>query len=148
MTTFRDPIQPPNSARFLFLDPRARDFYKDWDEVAHDIAAALHREAGRSPYDRALSDLIGQLSTHSQEFRAFWAGHDVRLHRTGVKRFHHPLVGDLVVAFESLDLPTDPGLSLVTYVPREDADRAALTRLASRNTARVKAASEVPTPAG
>ena len=141
LDAFRDPIQPPNSARFLFLDPRARPFYQDWKEVAHDLAAALHGEVGRNPFDRALSDLIGLLSTRSEEFRTLWAGHDVRLHRSGIKRFHHPLVGDLVVAFESLDLPADPGLSLVTYMPRDDADRVALERLAALSTARQKATS-------
>ena len=148
LDAFRDPIQPPNSARYLFLDPRAKAFYQDWDEVAHDIAAALHGEAGRKPFDLALSDLIGLLSTRSEEFRSFWAGHDVRLHRSGIKGFHHPLVGDLVVAFESLDLPADPGLSLVTYMPREAADRAALERLAALNATRQRATTMATSAAG
>jgi transcriptional regulator with XRE-family HTH domain len=111
----RDPIRPPNSARFLFLDPRARTFYADWEKVAHDVVAALHGEAGRNPYDRALSDLVGLLSTRSDEFRVRWASHDVRFHRSGTKRFHHPLVGDLTLAYESLELPADAGLTMVTY---------------------------------
>lgn len=112
---YRDSVRPPNSARFLFLDPRARTFYADWETVAHDIVAALRGEAGRNPYDRALSDLIGLLSTRSDAFRVRWASHDVRFHRSGTKRFHHPLVGDLTLAYESLDLPADPGLTIVTY---------------------------------
>jgi hypothetical protein len=112
---FRDPVRPPNSARFLFLDPRAKSFYADWDKAAHDIVAALRGEAGRNPYDRALSDLVGQLSTRSDEFRLLWAGHDVRFHRSGVKRFRHPLVGDLTLAYEALELPADPGLTIVSY---------------------------------
>jgi transcriptional regulator with XRE-family HTH domain len=111
----RDPAQPPNSARFLFLDPRARTFYLDWETVASDIVATLRGEAGRNPYDRALSDLVGMLSTRSEEFRIRWARHDVRFHRSGTKRFHHALVGDLTLAYESLQLPADPGLTLVTY---------------------------------
>jgi transcriptional regulator with XRE-family HTH domain len=111
----RDPLRPPNSARFLFLDPRARTFYVDWETVAHDVVAALRGEAGRNPYDRALTDLIGLLSTRSEEFRVLWAGHDVRFHRSGTKRFHHPLVGELTLAYESLDLPADAGLTIVTY---------------------------------
>jgi transcriptional regulator with XRE-family HTH domain len=111
----RDPARPPNSARFLFLDPRARTFYIDWDRIAHDVVASLRGEAGRNPYDRALSDLIGQLSTRSEEFRVLWASHDVRFHRSGTKRFHHPLVGDLTLDYESLELPADAGLTLVTY---------------------------------
>jgi hypothetical protein len=108
-------VRPANSARFLFLDPRARIFYTDWEKVAHDVVAALRGEAGRNPYDRALSDLIGLLSTRSDEFRVRWASHDVRFHRSGTKRFHHPLVGDLTLAYESLELPADTGLTMVTY---------------------------------
>jgi transcriptional regulator with XRE-family HTH domain len=111
----QDPIRPANSARFLFLDPRARTLYVDWDSVARDIVAALRGTAGRNPYDRALSDLVGLLSTRSEEFRARWASHDVRFHRSGTKRFHHALVGDLTLAYESLELPADPTLTLVTY---------------------------------
>lgn len=112
---YRDRVRPPNSARFLFLDPAARTFYVDWDTVAHDVVAALRGEAGRNPYDRALSDLIGQLSTRSEEFRVLWGSHDVRFHRSGTKRFRHPLVGDLTLDYESLQLPADPGLALVAY---------------------------------
>lgn len=111
----RDPVRPANPARFLFLDPRARTFYVDWETVAHDVVAALRGEAGRNPYDRALSDLIGLLSTRSDEFRVRWASHDVRFHRSGTKRFHHPLVGELTLAYESLDVPADPGLTIVAY---------------------------------
>jgi len=112
---FRDPARPVNSARFTFLDPRARTFYPDWETLMRDAVAALHGEAGRSPYDRALSDLIGLLSTRSEEFRVQWARHDVRFHRSGVKRMHHPLVGDLTLSYERLELPADPGLAIVTY---------------------------------
>jgi transcriptional regulator with XRE-family HTH domain len=112
---FSDPVRPPNNARFLFLDPRARTFYVDWETTAHDIAAALRREVGRTPHDRSLSDLIGLLSTRSEEFRIEWARHDVRLHRSGTKRFRHPLVGQLTLDYEVLELPADPGLTLVTY---------------------------------
>jgi transcriptional regulator with XRE-family HTH domain len=112
---FRDPVRPVNSGRFLFLDPRARTFYADWEGTARDIVAALRGEAGRNPYDRALSDLIGLLSTRSEAFRVHWARHDVRFHRSGTKRFHHPLVGDLTLTYESLELPADPGMHVVTY---------------------------------
>ena len=112
---FRDPVRPPNLARFLFLDPRSRMLYRDWEKAAHDTAAMLRTEAGRNPYDRSLSDLVGLLSTRSEEFRVRWAAHDVRLHRTGTKRLRHPLVGDLTLVFEMLELPADPGLSVLTY---------------------------------
>jgi transcriptional regulator with XRE-family HTH domain len=79
-----DGQERPNFARFIFLDPRARDFYSDWDSVARDVVAALRSTAGRKPYDRALSDLVGELSTRSEEFRREWARHDVRFHHSGI----------------------------------------------------------------
>ena len=115
LEVFSDPVRPPNTSRYIFLDPRAATFYTDWEAVAHDVVAALRGEAGRNPHDRALSDLVGLLSTRSQEFRTLWAGHDVLFHRTGVKRFHHPLVGDLALTWDALPLPADPGLALATY---------------------------------
>ena len=106
---------PVNLARFLFLDPRAGDFYVDWVKTAHDAVAILRGEAGRNPYDRRLSDLVGELSTRSEEFRARWAAHNVRLHRTGQKQLHHPVAGALELTYEALELPADPGLTMITY---------------------------------
>jgi len=145
----RDPVRPPNSARFLFLDPRARTFYADWETVAHDVVAALRGEAGRNPYDRSLSDLVGLLSTRSDEFRVRWASHDVRFHRSGTKRFHHPLVGDLTLAYESLDLPADEGLTIVTYSAEPgSASETGLRELARWSATRAKLTeAEAPTPA-
>ena len=137
----RDPVRPANSARFLFLDPRGRTFYIDWDTVAHDVVAELHGEAGRNPYDRSLAELIGLLSTRSEEFRVLWASHDVRFHRSGTKRFHHPLVGDLTLAYESLPLPADPGLTLVTYSAEPGSpSEAALEELARWSATRARLA--------
>lgn len=112
---YRDPARPVNHARFIFLEPRAHDFYGDWERAANDTVALLRSEAGRDPYDRNLSDLVGELSTRSDEFRTRWAAHNVRLHQTGAKRFHHPIVGDLDLTFEMMELAADPGLNLLTY---------------------------------
>ena len=86
----------------------ARDFWINWERAADDAVATLRLQAGHTPYDRALTDLVGELSTRSDEFRIRWAAHDVRLHSTGVKHFHHPVVGDLHLAYESFELPADP----------------------------------------
>ncbi|MFG6201513.1 helix-turn-helix transcriptional regulator [Nonomuraea sp. JJY05] len=112
---FDDPVRPVNLARFRFLNPRARDFFPDWDESAHTTVALLRTEAGRDPYDRSLTDLVGELATRSEEFRTLWAAHNVRLHHTGVKNFHHPVVGDLRLPFEAMPLPADPGLTLTAF---------------------------------
>ena len=120
------PAQPANSARFLFLDPAAREFYSGWERQAQDVVAILRTEAGRSPHDKALSNLIGELSTRSENFRTWWAAHNVRFHRTGVKRFRHPVVGDLTLTYEALDLAADAGLRISAYTaepgtPSDDA---------------------------
>ena len=107
--------QPANSARFTFLDPAAADFYLEWDRVATELVAHLRSEAGRNPYDRQLSDLVGELSTRSDEFRVRWAAHNVRFHRTGSKRLHHPIVGELELSYETLTLEADEGLRLALY---------------------------------
>jgi transcriptional regulator with XRE-family HTH domain len=112
---FRDPTRPANHARFNFLNPRAHDMYPDWERGADDAVALLRAEAGRDPYDRELTDLIGELSTRSEEFRARWADHNVRLHQTGAKRFQHPVVGELILSFEMMELAADPGLNLLTF---------------------------------
>jgi transcriptional regulator with XRE-family HTH domain len=110
-----DPVRPVNHARFVFLSARAPDFYRDWDRAANDTVAILRTEAGRNPYDRDLSDLVGELSTRSEEFRTRWAAHNVRIHRTGGKDLHHPVVGDLSLTYEMLDLSADSGLAILTY---------------------------------
>jgi transcriptional regulator with XRE-family HTH domain len=111
-----DGVQPPvNAARFVFLDPRAQTFYQDWEANTRQIVAILRAEAGRSPYDRQLSDLIGELSTRSDLFRKLWGAHDVREHRTGIKSIHHPVVGDLDLTYQSMDLASDRGLQMLVF---------------------------------
>jgi hypothetical protein len=107
------PGQPANHARFVFLDPRAQRFFCEWDRVADDTVAMLRTEAGHDPRDRNLSDLVGELSTQSEAFRVRWAAHNVRIHQTGSKRFHHPIVGELTLAYEMMELSADPGLRLL-----------------------------------
>lgn len=124
--------RPPNSARFLFLDPGAADFFIDFEKALDDCVAFLRLEAGRDPYDKELSDLVGELSTRSEDFRRRWAAHDVRYHRTGHKRFHHPLVGDIELDYEAFELPGEPGQRLNVYTAAPDTPSAeALTLLAS-----------------
>lgn len=83
--------------------------------MAHDAVAILRAEAGRNPYDKSLTALVGELSTRSEDFRRMWASHDVRYHRTGTKVFHHPAVGTLELDYEALLLPAEPGLQLNVY---------------------------------
>lgn len=104
-----------NSARFTFLDASSVDFYPAWDRAAREIVALLRGEAGRNPYDRGLTDLVGELSTRSETFRALWASYDVRLHRTGAKSITHPLVGAMDLSYEAMELTADAGLVLNAF---------------------------------
>jgi len=104
-----------NTARFVFLSPVARRFYLDWERVARGAVGALRVEAGRNPYDRELSNLIGELSTRSDSFRVMWGANDVHVFREGIKRFHHPAVGELDLEHESMQLPGDSALSVTVY---------------------------------
>ncbi|MGV1033935.1 MAG: helix-turn-helix transcriptional regulator [Microbacteriaceae bacterium] len=114
----------PNSARFMFLNPDATVFYPDWDKVARDLVAAMRGVAGRNPYDKRFSDLVGELSTRSDEFRVMWASHNVRFHRSGVKRIQHPGVGLVELSYDTLELPVDDGLQLSVFTAEPGSDSA------------------------
>lgn len=145
---FIDPAGTPNSARFTFLDPRSKDFYPDWDRLASDLVAALRGEAGRRPYDKRLTDLIGELSTRSEDFRVRWAAHDVHAHRTGKKRVHHPVVGEIELTFEAMDLTADDGLTLVAYGTEPDsASEQAMALLANWAATLEQTRGTAPSPA-
>jgi hypothetical protein len=112
---YADPGNQANLAGFNFLDPASRRFYPDWDLFADIAVAILRTEAGRDPHDKDLHDLVGELSTRSEEFRGRWGAHNVRHHGTGTKRFHHPVVGELTLAYEGLEMAAEPGLTLTIY---------------------------------
>jgi len=117
---FDEPRWRANIARFQFLDPRARDYHVDWDAAANVTVALLRTDAGRDPYDRDLRELVGELSTVSEEFRTRWASHNVRLHHAGAKQFRHPAVGTLEVVFHSFDVAgVDQGKLVMTVYTAE-----------------------------
>ncbi len=137
---YADPQRPANLARFTFLDDNAHRFYPDWDSAADICVAILRTEAGRDPRDKDLHDLVGELSTRSTEFRTRWGAHNVRHHGTGAKSFHHHIVGDLTLAYESLEMAAEPGLTLTIYTaepssPSEDALRLLASWAASQESA-------------
>jgi len=119
----------PNLARFQFLDPAAHDFYPDWDLFAEMCVAIMRAEAGRDPHDKGLQDLVGELSTRSDVFRRLWGAHDVRTHGAGTKRFHHPVVGDLTLAYEELAITAEPGQVLMVYTAEPGSPSAERLRL-------------------
>lgn len=127
-----DPTAQPNFARFTFLDAAAHRFFPDWDLAADMCVANLRTAAGKDPHDKGLHDLVGELSTRNDEFRRRWGAHNVRTHGSGVKHFHHHVVGDLTLAFESLDLRAEPSLTMTIYAAEPNSPTAhALTLLAS-----------------
>ncbi len=132
--------RPANLARHAFLDPAAQRFYTDREQIADQTVAILRTQAGREPHNRDLHDLVGELSTRSDAFRTRWASHNVRLHGTGAKEFHHPVVGDLTLAWEGLELVAAPGLALTVYTaepgsPSEEGLRLLASWAATQETA-------------
>ena len=129
---FEDSVRPVNTARFTFLSPRAKEFYSNWERTATEVVAVLRAAAGRDPYDQSLSELVGELSTRSEEFRVRWSAHDVQFRRTGRKNLHHPVVGELDLTYEAFELPSEPGLTMFVYTAEPDTSTAeALDFLAS-----------------
>ncbi|QDP96605.1 helix-turn-helix transcriptional regulator [Microlunatus elymi] len=103
-----DPANQGNTARFTFLSPASRVFFPDWEVNADDLVATLRTYAGQNPLDKPLTDLIGELVCRSDAFRLRWARHDVRHHRTGLKRMRHPAVGDLELSYQAMEFPANP----------------------------------------
>ncbi|MEU0484417.1 helix-turn-helix transcriptional regulator [Streptosporangium sp. NPDC006013] len=136
---------PANIARFQFLAPDGAAFYPNWDLAADTTVALLRTEAGRDPFNADLTQLIGELSTRSDDFRARWARHDVRLHHAGSKTFHHPAVGDLTLDYESMDLHADPGLNLTVYTAAPDTPAHDALRLLASWAATLDAAGDIDT---
>lgn len=137
-----------NAARYLFLDPGAEEFYLDVDRARRNTVALLHQAAGRDPFDEQLIRLVGQLSTQSPQFRALWAAHDVIRYQRGTKRYRHPAVGDLEFGYESFDLATDPGLTMLVYtVEAHSATAERVALLGSWTTPQVGAADSITSTA-
>ncbi|WP_104165412.1 helix-turn-helix transcriptional regulator [Cryobacterium sp. N22] len=126
---FGDGGRTPNLARFQFLDPASRDFYPDWQVFAEMCVSIMRAEAGRDPDDKGLQDLVGELSTKSDTFRTLWGAHDVRTHGAGTKRFNHPVVGELTLAYEELAITADPGSVLLIYTAEPASPSAERLRL-------------------
>ncbi|QIG39386.1 helix-turn-helix domain-containing protein [Microbacterium sp. 4R-513] len=134
-----------NLARYTFLDPRSHDFHPHWGKAADITVAILRTEAGRDPYDRGLQDLVGELSTRSDEFRVRWGAHNVRQHGAGVKHFTHPIVGALELRYEDLQFVQHPGLTFLIYVPQYGSESEERFRLLASWQATQDAAGSDPT---
>ncbi|GAA0233214.1 helix-turn-helix transcriptional regulator [Cryptosporangium japonicum] len=124
------PARERNYARFVFLDGTARDLHPDWESVAADTVAALRVDAGKYPDDPDLSALVGELSVKDEQFRRWWADHDVLVRTTGTKRYHHPVVGELTLTYQALGLPEDDQTLFVYTAPAGSPAQTALRLLA------------------
>ncbi|MBM7440206.1 helix-turn-helix domain-containing protein [Streptomyces sp. HB132] len=139
------PAQERNWARLVFLNPEYRELFVEWDQKASDIVSYLRMDAGCHPDDLRLSALVGELSVKSEEFRRLWARHDVKEKSHGVKRLHHPLVGELALSFETFALPDDAEQSMVAYHAEPGSPSAeALRLLASWGTDATRAGASAP----
>ncbi|VVJ18437.1 Putative DNA-binding protein [Amycolatopsis camponoti] len=104
-----------NLMRDVFLDPAAREIYPDWNTIAHSVVASVRSTAGTGPDDPRLTELIGELSLKSAEFRTMWARHDVHERTDGTKRYNNPFVGEITVNYQSLSVTGSVGQTLYLY---------------------------------
>ena len=125
------PAGERNHARWLFLDPRARELYADWETVARENVAILRMDAGRYPEDERLSALIGELSVKSPEFARWWADHDVLVRGHGTKRYRHPIVGEIDIRYEALQLADEDQTLFIYSVEPDSPSEQALAMLDS-----------------
>ncbi len=109
------PPKHRNYTRWVFLDPAARAAYPDWPAVAADVVGTLRLYAGRYPDDPRLSELVGELTIKSPEFRTWWNGRAVHERTHGTKRMLHPAVGPITIRYEALTLPGDEDQTLFIY---------------------------------
>ncbi|WP_327358633.1 helix-turn-helix domain-containing protein [Streptomyces sp. NBC_01304] len=130
------PHRERNLARFIFLDPAARELLADWERAARGAVAALRLYAGRHPHDPRLTELVGELAVHDEDFRQWWADHDVLEYTHGTKLYRHPLVGELALEYESLTLPDDPDQALYLYTAEPDSPSAHALQLLATWSAR------------
>lgn len=145
---FADPSRRANHARFAFLDPAATRFWADWERAADDTVGVLRFAAGRDPFDKALTALVGELSTRSEEFRSRWAAHHVHVHTGGRKRIHHPVVGDVELMYDSMTIAAAPGLTLLVYTAEPGSPTADALRVLASWAATADASGEAVVPGG
>lgn len=113
------PAAQRNMAHWMFLNPKAREVYPDWEEIAEQMVAILRVTAGRDAKDPVLAALVGELSTRSDAFARYWANYRVFQHTFGTKRFRHPAVGEMTLSYETLHPAADSGLYLTVYTAAE-----------------------------
>jgi hypothetical protein len=120
------PHRDRNMVRFLFLDPTARELYRDWPAAGRSTVGGLRLYAGAHPHDPELIDLAGELSMLDADFRRWWTAHDVAERSHGRKEYHHPVVGDLTLDYEALAPvgDTDQTLGLHTAEPGSSSEHA------------------------
>jgi transcriptional regulator with XRE-family HTH domain len=108
-------VKGQNQLRVMFLDPDSRQIYSDWDKVAVETVATLRASAGTDLDDPRLTELVGELSLKSEDFRRLWARHDVGVKTAGTKRYLHPMVGELTLSYETFAVNGNPGQLLIVY---------------------------------
>jgi transcriptional regulator with XRE-family HTH domain len=123
------PAQKRNYARFVFIDPYARKLYPDWEEVVANVAAILRLDAGRHPDDPWLDELVEDLSARSETFRRCWADYQVHEHTDGPKRYRHPVVGDLTITYQSLEVMAADDQEVILYTTEPGSASEAAIRL-------------------
>ncbi|MFC8666484.1 helix-turn-helix domain-containing protein [Streptomyces sp. NPDC057199] len=111
----RIPEKHRNYPRLIFTDPAMRSLYADWEGSARIAVAQLRMEAAKYPEDPRLIELVGELSTRDKQFARWWGDHRVAARTVGTKTLIHPVVGELVLDWDTLTANTDPDQHLTVW---------------------------------
>jgi transcriptional regulator with XRE-family HTH domain len=115
-TALSPAIKPgENRLRSMFLDEAERDLNPDWPQVIGGMVASFRSSIGAGADDARVTQLVGELSLASDEFRTLWARHDVRPLSGAPTRLQHPVVGPLELRREKLTIGDSDGQLLVIY---------------------------------
>lgn len=128
------PARPENDRnilRWIITDAHARDLYLDWETVASEMVGVLQLEASAHRDDPAIAALVQELTAASPEFATWWGRPRPQGRTSGVKRFHHAVVGALRIDWEAFTVPDDQTQTLFIYTGSDAAAREALQLLAS-----------------
>lgn len=109
------PVSQRNAARYGFLHPAARELFVNWEEQVTGLVTGLRQLSATEPAATDVSDLVAELAEASTDFRRLWDRYDIDLYVTGSQELRHPLVGELTIDYQVLEIQGEGGLTLMAY---------------------------------
>ncbi|MDR1151691.1 MAG: helix-turn-helix transcriptional regulator [Bifidobacteriaceae bacterium] len=108
---------PVNQVRFSFLDPRAKQLYRDWESRVAGQVGIIRRLRGEFPCDTQLEDLVTELTNASPVFKQMWGGYPVEPYARHTHLYRHPDLGECDLAAILFISPAPEVVALCVFVP-------------------------------